>query len=774
MSMRHCRARTVVLVLLVLLWCGAAISVDGTPEEWDPSKAVQDPADDTLQDVPGLDISSFSVEADNDTVYLMVGTWYPLRSDDLLVELTLGDMVMNVDHEGVRWWRDGTEFPPVWIEEARVVFDEVIELSIPRSKVRGDPLRIERLNLWVSGDIRAADVADACPLHFGEDLSSPALVGTHQVDGLASEWGEPVARDSEGDAPGPDRDISAIYLEVEGAFLHIAMSTASTIVSPDAMIELTVGDATLNIDREGVRWYDKGTDFPPRKLEGAAVALSEVFEVTLPLEHVLIGDVVYIERMNLWTGGRPDDQGDFAPLAFNISTNTIANPVASLSVDIKHSQGSNLEVKLTVGGTDGFLDMGFFRGTCPFVRPPAGGRAQGRGTCGFGITLPSAPVYFTVDLESIQRSDPFARLDDDVWVIPLAVLLPEVRNALIAEVTVRFDLPDGWNAVAPMFQNEPGVFVAKGLSFTEVRMLRVMLGPFERLDDHIEDVNFSLFHAGIPTERVKRSLDRIKRYLPYCRKVFGEWPGGDLSVVVIGPRDPSSGFCHGVVEGGMVVVDARQQCNEEAHELLHLWMMGAIRIASLKDRWLGEGVAEYYGLKTRLMTGEWDEATFLSELRERAAQPPGWYVDLVNAGERSETDPQAVQALYGKGALAIYLLDKEMVDKTGDARGLDLLMQRLYEEYGRTGRAVTTSDVIEEASSISGDDLGPFIRALLDGTAPLPKELIPSMAAAKVDPGDARCEIELARLQRRERALLVLLAIMAVYALRRGQHVSKN
>ncbi len=774
MPLRVHRARTVVLVLLVLLGCGAAISVDGTSEEWDHSKAVQDPADDTLLDVPGLDISSFSVEVDNDTVYLMVGTWYPLRSDDLLLELTLGDMVLNIDGKGARWWRDGTDYPPVWIEEAQVAFDEVIELSIPRSKVRGDPLHIERLNLWVSGDTSAADVADACPLSFGEHQIAPVLAGVHQVDGLASEWGAPIARDREGDAPGPDRDISAIYLEVEGEDLHLAMSTAGDSVPLNAMLELTLGDAILNIDREGVRWYDKGTEFPPRKLEGAAVALGELFEVKLPIEHVLIGDVVYIERLNLWTEGRPDDQGDFAPLAFNTTTNTIADPVASLSVDIRHGKGTHLEVKLTVEGADGFVDMGFFRGTCPFVRQPAGGRARGRGTCGFRITLPSAPVYYTVDLETIQGSDPFARLANDVWVIPLAVLLPEVRNARISEVSLHFDLPDGWNAVAPMVQNEPGVFFAQGLPFTEVRMLRVLLGRFERLDDRIEDVSFSLFHAGIPAERVKLSVERIKRYLPYCQKVFGEWPGGDLSVVVIGPRDPSSGFCHGVVEGGMVVVDARQQCNEEAHEVVHLWMMGSIRIASLKDRWLGEGVAEYYGLKTRLMTDEWDEARFLSELRERAAQPPGWYVDLVNAGERSETDPQAVQALYAKGALAIYLLDKEMVEKTGDVRGLDLLMQRLYNEYGRTGRAVTTSDVIEEASSIVGEDLGPFIRALLDGTAPIPEELTPSLAAVKADPSDERCEIELARLQRRERSLLVLLALLAVFALRRGRQVSED
>jgi hypothetical protein len=287
-------------------------------------------------------------------------------------------------------------------------------------------------------------------------------------------------------------------------------------------------------------------------------------------------------------------------------------------------------------------------------------------------------------------------------------------------------------------------------------------------------VNFSLFHADIPTERVELSLDRIKRYLPYCKKVFGEWPGGDLSVVVIDPREPSSDFCYGVVEGGMVVVDARQRCNEEAHELVHLWMMGAIRIASLEDRWLGEGVAEYYGLKTRLMTGEWDEATFFGELREHAAQPPGWYVDLVNAGERSETDPRALQAIYAKGALAVYIIDKEIVSRTGDERGLDLLMQRLYDEYGRTGRAVTTSDVIEEASSIVGEDLGPFIRALLDGTTSLPEELSPYMSPTRADTSDERYEIELARLQRRERALLVLLALFAMYTLRRGLHASED
>jgi hypothetical protein len=262
---------------------------------------------------------------------------------------------------------------------------------------------------------------------------------------------------------------------------------------------------------------------------------------------------------------------------------------------------------------------------------------------------------------------------------------------------------------------------------------------------------------------VEERAARIRRYLPYLAGVFGEWPPTNVTVALLPPREGADRACFGATEGGLVLADSRPGCDEEAHELVHLWLMGPVRPASPGELWFIEGASEYYGLKARLAAGELDEEGFLAAVRHPAEDAALAGFRLDDAGARSAYDPVAREALYARGAAAVHELDLAIA--AGDASGLDPLMARLYRGFGRSQRPLTNDDIASEASALAGSDLGPLVRALVNGTGAVSPSVAPPSGPACE--AEEACLGELERLRRRERALWAVAALMAVLAVLR-------
>ena len=158
------------------------------------------------------------------------------------------------------------------------------------------------------------------------------------------------------------------------------------------------------------------------------------------------------------------------------------------------------------------------------------------------------------------------------------------------------------------------------------------------------------------------------------------------------------------------------------HELLHLWLGGALQPAAEQEYWLTEGFTDYLSnlveLRSRLIT----EERFWERVREHHAKylKQAGRVSLRDAGLQKGAYYDLV---YSGGFLAALALDVEMRQASGLARGLPHLVRALNDEFGGRGR-FSPGDVLRLANQLTGSDFAPFVRGYVLGVKPLPVERV--------------------------------------------------
>ena len=184
-----------------------------------------------------------------------------------------------------------------------------------------------------------------------------------------------------------------------------------------------------------------------------------------------------------------------------------------------------------------------------------------------------------------------------------------------------------------------------------------------------------------------------------------------------------------------------------AHELFHLWNVKRILPARFAPYdystetptrllWAMEGITSYYGERSLVLAGLWDEKRYLEHLADEItllenspgrhilslaqASFDGWLQDPAHLHDRAN----AWVSFYNKGELVAALLDFELRSR---GRSLDALVQQLWREYGAVGRGLE-EDAIER---LAGPELAEFFAKYVDRTEPLPyAELLARAAVA--------------------------------------------
>ena len=168
------------------------------------------------------------------------------------------------------------------------------------------------------------------------------------------------------------------------------------------------------------------------------------------------------------------------------------------------------------------------------------------------------------------------------------------------------------------------------------------------------------------------------------------------------------------------------------HELLHLWLGGALQPAAEQEYWLTEGFTDYLSNLVELRSGLITEERFWERIREHQAKyvQQAGRVSLRDAGLQKGTYYDLV---YSGGVLAALALDVEMRQASGLRRGVPDLVRALNEEFGGRGR-FTPDDVIRLANQLSGSDFGPFLRDYVLGVGLLPTESVLAALGKALDP----------------------------------------
>lgn len=188
------------------------------------------------------------------------------------------------------------------------------------------------------------------------------------------------------------------------------------------------------------------------------------------------------------------------------------------------------------------------------------------------------------------------------------------------------------------------------------------------------------------------------------------------------------------------------------HELLHLWLGGAIQPAAEQEYWLTEGFTDYLANLVELRSGIITEQRFWERVREHHAKysKQAGRVSLRGAGLQKGTYYDLV---YSGGFLAALALDVEMRQRSGLAHGVPDLVRSLNEQFGGRGR-FSPDDVIRSANQLGGGDFSPFVRDYVTGLKLLPIESVLRAVGIPLDPNAPATSPRFATMSRMRNALL--------------------
>jgi predicted metalloprotease with PDZ domain len=178
-----------------------------------------------------------------------------------------------------------------------------------------------------------------------------------------------------------------------------------------------------------------------------------------------------------------------------------------------------------------------------------------------------------------------------------------------------------------------------------------------------------------------------------------------------------------------------------AHEYFHLWNVKRIRPQALTPfdyaqenytslLWAFEGFTAYYDNLFVLRSGLMSASRYLTRLGETLSSlyaTPGRktqtlaessLVSWVKHYRPDEHSPNSAISYYLKGEAVAVLLELELRQATGNARGLDDVMRLLWQRHG-DGSGVPEDGVEAMASEVAGKDLRPFFDRAVRSTQEL-------------------------------------------------------
>ncbi|OGO76038.1 MAG: hypothetical protein A2203_00960, partial [Chromatiales bacterium RIFOXYA1_FULL_46_5] len=306
--------------------------------------------------------------------------------------------------------------------------------------------------------------------------------------------------------------------------------------------------------------------------------------------------------------------------------------------------------------------------------------------------------------------------------------------------SVRFDLPDArWKVATQLQLQADGSYVAPDLQYlmdSPVELSAFSLRSWKVADQQSEaTIHLTLHHQGTE-QQFDTFTEKAKAVVAEQQKIFGEYPKFDYGQYVFIadylPYVDGDGMEH---RNSTILTDERSlkaanyaQIETLSHEFFHAWNVERLRPADLepfdfqranmsRNLWFAEGVTNYYGKLTLSRTGHFDLPAYLDKAvtaLNKVMQSPGR--QFFPATGMSEMAPFVDAAVsvdptnYANSYISYYTYGEVLglaLDLTlrteFEGLSLDLLMRKLWLEYGKTGRFYTEQDLEQALAALTAD-----------------------------------------------------------------------
>jgi len=307
-------------------------------------------------------------------------------------------------------------------------------------------------------------------------------------------------------------------------------------------------------------------------------------------------------------------------------------------------------------------------------------------------------------------------------------------------VSLRFDLPDpNWKVATQLQLHSDGSYMAPDLQY--LMDSPVELSAYSQRSWKVADqqsqatIHLALHHQGTE-QHFDTFVEKAKAVVAEQQKIFGESPQFDygqyLFIADYLPDVDGDGMEH---RNSTILTDERSlkeanyaQIETLSHEFFHAWNVERLRPADLepfdfhranmsRNLWFAEGVTNYYGKLVLSRTGHFDLTTYLDKTvtaLNKVQQSPGRH--FFAATGMSEMAPFVDAAVsvdptnYANSYISYYTFGEVLglaLDLTlrsqFEGLSLDLLMRKLWQEYGKVGRPYTEQDLQQALAELTAN-----------------------------------------------------------------------
>lgn len=349
-------------------------------------------------------------------------------------------------------------------------------------------------------------------------------------------------------------------------------------------------------------------------------------------------------------------------------------------------------------------------------------------------------------------------------------------------VSIRFDLPSGWNIATALDEGgREGEFVAQ--DYDELVDSPFELGHFKRVDFEAAGVPMfvTFTYRGEMRPNAEKIVSELKLIAETQIAMFG---GAPMKRYFWNIHLDTGSFGGGLEHRASTTLNVQNSADLDirwlaSHEFFHLWNVKRIRPKLLGpfdytgpqrtgNLWFAEGVTSYYGDLTLYRAGMIDREQWLRTITNQIET-------LQNSSDRLKYSAEEASrraweggsqgygnlSYYNKGFLIGLLLDLSIRTRTAGEKSLDDVMRHMLEKHAPPKPGYDEDGILVAINEVTGLDFTPLYTRLARTTEELPYSEVFAAAGLRYGGGE-----------RGESGLTLVLAGAQAYP--RVQEVSPN
>ncbi|MGV3538877.1 MAG: M61 family metallopeptidase, partial [Rufibacter sp.] len=345
--------------------------------------------------------------------------------------------------------------------------------------------------------------------------------------------------------------------------------------------------------------------------------------------------------------------------------------------------------------------------------------------------------------------------EDFLYVNPVNCLLT-AEGFELEPCTLSLNIPQDWQIACGLPQAEPRTLLAQNFD-------QLVDSPFiasATLQHQVyeeQGIPFHVWFQGHCQPNWAQILPQFQAFTKEQLALFQTFPVRDYHFLnIILPYPHYHGVEHlnstvitlGPSEQLMSPTLYKELLGVSCHELFHTWNIKQIRPKEMlpydftrenyfRTGYVAEGVTTYYGDYLLARSGVFTTDQYFQELtttiKRHTVDQGEQNLSVADSGFDTWLDgykagiPDRKVSIYHKGCIAALVLDLEIRRATQNARSLDDVMRRMWQEFGQKGIGYAEEDYQRLAEEVAGISLEAYFREMIFGTLPFEKWLNPAL-----------------------------------------------